>query len=76
MPFARKLNGAFVSDPSESVSCGTVEDARFKRNAGVVVPIPTALRGAMVRARSPPTVNPRVSAPTRYIPVFVSLANE
>jgi hypothetical protein len=37
---ARRLNGEEVSEPSESVSCGAVEEASWSRNRGVDVPTP------------------------------------
>jgi hypothetical protein len=39
---ARKLNGAFVAEPSANVSCGRVDDATVSVHCGVVVPRPNA----------------------------------
>ena len=40
----RKVHGLEVSDPSESASCGAVDDASVNVHLGVVVPKPTAPR--------------------------------
>ena len=69
MLMARKLNGAAVAEPSESVSWAVVDVARFKRNAGDVVPIPTLPEAAMRIASTPLLLKPRVFGAARYIAV-------
>ena len=50
----RKVNGFWSRDPSERASCGTVEDASWRGNLGVLVPMPTfpveLMRSASKRA--------------------------